>query len=172
MQRQVGAKSIQAVAIAYVMQKTPHVFPIVGCRKIEQLQANVEALDVRLSEEQIAFLESVLPFEPGFPSIFRYRSSSLNSGYTSFHFERALIVPLSTSSWSKDLNASRALRSFRVFSTCARRAPLMYDSHPQETAVSMLSTSINHPTKRPERKQCRHSVRCLHLEAVRVGTQL
>ena len=52
-QRQVGAKSIQAVAIAYVMQKTPYVFPIIGCRKTEQLQANIEALDVKLSEEQI-----------------------------------------------------------------------------------------------------------------------
>ena len=50
MQRQVGAKSIQAVAIAYVMQKTPYVFPIIGCRKTEQLRANIEALDVRLSE--------------------------------------------------------------------------------------------------------------------------
>ena len=68
MQRQVGAKSIQAVAIAYVMQKTPYVFPIIGCRKTEQLQANIEALDVKLSEEQIKYLEGVLPFDPGFPS--------------------------------------------------------------------------------------------------------
>ena len=52
------------------MQKTPYVFPIIGCRKIEQLQANVEALDVVLSEEQIKYLESVLPFDPGFPHTF------------------------------------------------------------------------------------------------------
>ena len=65
--QQVGTKSIQAVAIAYVMQKTPYVFPIIGCRKIEQLQANIEALDVSLSPEQIKYLESILPFEPGFP---------------------------------------------------------------------------------------------------------
>ncbi|KAI0772770.1 NADP-dependent oxidoreductase domain-containing protein [Trametes elegans] len=65
--KQVGAKSIQAVAIAYVMQKTPYVFPIIGMRKVEQLQANVEALDVSLSEEQVKYLESVLSFEPGFP---------------------------------------------------------------------------------------------------------
>ncbi|KAI0719853.1 Aldo/keto reductase [Cerioporus squamosus] len=65
--QQVGAKSIQAVAIAYVMQKTPYVFPIVGCRKIEQLQANLEALDVSLSPEQIKYLEGILPFDPGFP---------------------------------------------------------------------------------------------------------
>ena len=58
---------IAAVALAYVMQKTPYVFPIIGCRKIEQLQANIEALDVALSPEQIKYLEDVLPFEKGFP---------------------------------------------------------------------------------------------------------
>ena len=68
--QQVGAKSIQAVAIAYVMQKTTHVFPIVGGRKVEQLDANIEALDITLSDEQINFLEGVLPFKKGFPHNF------------------------------------------------------------------------------------------------------
>ena len=68
-QKQVGAKSIQAVAIAYVMQKAPFVFPIIGGRKKEQLDANVEALEIALSEEQIKFLEGVLPFDPGFPNV-------------------------------------------------------------------------------------------------------
>ncbi|KAJ7650996.1 arylalcohol dehydrogenase [Roridomyces roridus] len=67
---EVGAKSIHAVAIAYVMQKTPYCFPIVGGRKIEHLDANIEALDVSLSQEQIEYLESVLPFDPGFPGWF------------------------------------------------------------------------------------------------------
>ncbi|KAI0767475.1 Aldo/keto reductase [Fomes fomentarius] len=65
--QQVGAKNIQAVAIAYVMQKTPYVFPVIGCRKLEQLQANIEALDIALSPEQIKYLENVLPFDLGFP---------------------------------------------------------------------------------------------------------
>ncbi|KAJ7071805.1 Aldo/keto reductase [Mycena belliarum] len=64
---EVGTKSITAVAIAYVMQKVPYCFPIVGGRKIEHLLSNVEALDILLTPEQIAFLESVVPFEPGFP---------------------------------------------------------------------------------------------------------
>ncbi|KAI0700989.1 Aldo/keto reductase [Cerioporus squamosus] len=68
--KQVGAESIQAVAIAYVMHKTTHVLPIVGGRKVEQLEANIEALDVTLSEQQITFLESSLPFNPGFPHSF------------------------------------------------------------------------------------------------------
>ncbi|KAI9025398.1 Aldo/keto reductase [Hyaloraphidium curvatum] len=68
--KEVGTKSITAVAIAYVMQKTPYVFPIVGGRKVEHLMDNIEALTLSLSKEQIAKLEAVLPFEPGFPSNF------------------------------------------------------------------------------------------------------
>ena len=59
-----------SVAIAYVMQKTPYVFPIVGGRKVEQLEGNIEALNVTLSEEQIKYLESSVPFDPGFPHTF------------------------------------------------------------------------------------------------------
>lgn len=63
----VGAKSLNAVAIAYVMQKTPHVFPIIGGRKVDHLMQNLEALEISLGAEQIKLLESVLPFDPGFP---------------------------------------------------------------------------------------------------------
>ena len=50
-----------------MMQKTTHVFPIIGGRKVEQLEANIEALSVALSDEQIKYLEDVLPFVRGFP---------------------------------------------------------------------------------------------------------
>ncbi|EHY51811.1 putative aryl-alcohol dehydrogenase aad14 [Exophiala dermatitidis] len=62
-----GVESLSAVAIAYVMHKAPNVFPIVGGRKIEHLQDNIKALSIKLTDEQIAFLESVKPFDPGFP---------------------------------------------------------------------------------------------------------
>ncbi|CAL1709969.1 unnamed protein product [Somion occarium] len=65
---EIGAKSISSVAIAYVMQKAPYVFPIVGGRKIEHLHQNIEALEIALSPEQIAYLESVQPFDLGFPT--------------------------------------------------------------------------------------------------------
>ncbi len=58
---------LATVAIAYVMQKTPFVFPIIGGRKVEQLDDNIEALSIALSEEQVKYLESILPFNPGFP---------------------------------------------------------------------------------------------------------
>ena len=68
--KEVGTEHITAVAIAYVMQKAPHVFPIIGGRKIEHLTANLEALKITLTSDHIKYLESVIPFEPGFPSYF------------------------------------------------------------------------------------------------------
>lgn len=59
---------MHTVAIAYLMQKTPYVFPIVGGRKVEHLIQNLEALDISLSDEQIKYLESIVPFDLGFPS--------------------------------------------------------------------------------------------------------
>lgn len=50
-----------------MLQKTPYVFPIIGGRKVEQLEANIEALSVSLSEEQVKYLESIVPFDVGFP---------------------------------------------------------------------------------------------------------
>lgn len=52
------------------MQKTPYVFPLMGGRKVEHLLSNIEALDISLTPEHIAFLESILPFDPGFPTNF------------------------------------------------------------------------------------------------------
>ncbi|KAJ8075319.1 putative aryl-alcohol dehydrogenase aad14 [Marasmius tenuissimus] len=64
---EIGAKSITSVAIVYVMQKTTYVFPIIGGRKVEHLEQNLEALDITLTPEQIKFLESKIPFDLGFP---------------------------------------------------------------------------------------------------------
>ncbi|CAK1358509.1 unnamed protein product [Cercospora beticola] len=58
---------ITSVALAYVMQKTPNVFPIVGGRKIEHLKGNIEALGLKLSQEDIDEIESAYPFSIGFP---------------------------------------------------------------------------------------------------------
>jgi len=66
--KEVGTEHITAVAIAYLLQKTPHVFPIVGGRKVEHLLANIEALGLSLTPEHIAKIESVTPFDLGFPS--------------------------------------------------------------------------------------------------------
>lgn len=49
------------------MAKTPRVFPIVGGRKVEHLKDNIQALSIKLSNEQIERLEKASPFAPGFP---------------------------------------------------------------------------------------------------------
>lgn len=61
------------VAIAYIMQKTPYVFPIIGGRKVEHLHSNIGALDIALTPEHIKQIESVVPFDVGFPSNFIVR---------------------------------------------------------------------------------------------------
>lgn len=65
-----GLESLSTIALAYVMQKTPNVFPIIGGRKVEHLHDNIKALTIKLTPEQITFLESQTEFEPGFPSNF------------------------------------------------------------------------------------------------------
>ncbi|KAJ7681514.1 hypothetical protein B0H17DRAFT_1205792 [Mycena rosella] len=52
------------------MHKAPFVYPIIGSRKVEHLMANIEALDITLTAEHIAYIESILPFDTGFPSDF------------------------------------------------------------------------------------------------------
>ncbi|KAJ7677888.1 aryl-alcohol dehydrogenase [Mycena polygramma] len=68
--KKIGAQHITAVAIAYTMHKAPYLFPIIGGRKIEHLMANIEALDITLTPEQIAEIEAALPFDKGFPNNF------------------------------------------------------------------------------------------------------
>lgn len=65
-----GIESVTAIAIAYVMAKAPNVFPIVGGRKVEHLHDNIKALEIKLTPEQIEYLESAKPFDIGFPNNF------------------------------------------------------------------------------------------------------
>lgn len=65
-----GVGSPSVIALAYVLQKAPNVFPVVGGRRVEHLKANIQALSIRLTEEQIHYLESVQDFDIGFPLSF------------------------------------------------------------------------------------------------------
>ncbi|KAL4820984.1 NADP-dependent oxidoreductase domain-containing protein [Aspergillus spinulosporus] len=62
--------TLSAVALAYLLHKTPYVFPIVGQRKIEHLKANVKALEIELSKEDMDKIDMAVPFDPGFPMSF------------------------------------------------------------------------------------------------------
>ncbi|RDB16161.1 Aryl-alcohol dehydrogenase [NADP(+)] [Hypsizygus marmoreus] len=65
--KEVGTTHVTAVALAYLLHRTPFVFPIIGGRKVEHLLGNIEALDISLSEEQMKELESAVEFDLGFP---------------------------------------------------------------------------------------------------------
>jgi aryl-alcohol dehydrogenase-like predicted oxidoreductase len=65
-----GIGSVTAVALAYVMSKTTNVFPLVGGRRVENLQDNIQALSIKLTTAQIEYLESIKPLDVGFPNNF------------------------------------------------------------------------------------------------------
>ncbi|KAL3419641.1 Norsolorinic acid reductase B [Phlyctema vagabunda] len=58
---------VTSIALAYVQQKTPYVFPIIGGRKVEHLKSNVKALEISLTEDDITQIDSAYDFDPGFP---------------------------------------------------------------------------------------------------------
>ncbi|KAI0537913.1 aryl-alcohol dehydrogenase [Xylaria digitata] len=62
-----GIESVTAIALAYVMTKYPYVYPIIGGRKVNHLEDNIQSLKISLTDKQIEYLESVVPFELGFP---------------------------------------------------------------------------------------------------------
>jgi diketogulonate reductase-like aldo/keto reductase len=65
-----GIESVTAIALAYVMSKAANVFPVIGGRKVKHLKDNIKALSIKLTDEQIEYLENVKPFAPGFPHNF------------------------------------------------------------------------------------------------------
>ncbi|KAJ5922479.1 aryl-alcohol dehydrogenase AAD14 [Penicillium verrucosum] len=77
-----GIESVTAIAIAYVMSKTPNVFPVVGGRKVEHLHDNIQALSIRLTQKQVEFLESANEFDIGFPQNFAGRDPTVTDGRT------------------------------------------------------------------------------------------
>lgn len=58
---------LTSVALAYVMHKTPYVFPIIGGRNIEHLKGNIEALKLKLTEKDIMEIEGAKEFDLGLP---------------------------------------------------------------------------------------------------------
>jgi len=72
--------TITGIALSYVMQKTPYVFPICGGRKVSHLKDNIDALtNVRLTDEDIKELEASSPLDLGFPHAFLGGSNPKNN---------------------------------------------------------------------------------------------
>jgi aryl-alcohol dehydrogenase-like predicted oxidoreductase len=76
---------ITSVALAYVMHKAPYVFPIVGGRKVEHLKGNIEALGLKLSDEEVDEIDAESGFKVGFPMsfLFEFGGKTYNTRQTS-----------------------------------------------------------------------------------------
>jgi diketogulonate reductase-like aldo/keto reductase len=73
---------ITSIALAYVMHKAPYVFPIVGGRKVSHLQGNIDALGIKLSQDEIDEIDGAEPFDIGFPMnfLFGYGGKQFKTG--------------------------------------------------------------------------------------------
>ncbi|GAB7332353.1 hypothetical protein MBLNU13_g04175t1 [Cladosporium sp. NU13] len=70
---------ITSVALAYVLHKTPNVFPIVGGRKKSHLDGNIAALSLKLTSEDIEKIDSAYAFDIGFPLNFLFMGQTTPS---------------------------------------------------------------------------------------------
>lgn len=61
-----------SIALAYVMHKTPYVFPIVGGRSVKHLEGNIVVLEIMLDEKDIDEIEGAFEFDAGFPMQFLF----------------------------------------------------------------------------------------------------
>ncbi|KAI0168408.1 aryl-alcohol dehydrogenase AAD14 [Pestalotiopsis sp. NC0098] len=95
-----GTDSVQQIALAYVMRKARNVFPLVGCRKPSHLEDNIQALSIRLTDDQVRRLESVKPFDLGFPMNFIGDDPRETGGYADM-FERLIGAKLALPSPQK-----------------------------------------------------------------------
>ena len=60
-------RSMPQVALAWLRQRPVPVIPILGARKVSQLQDNLTSLDLNLSADQVRSLDEASGIEMGFP---------------------------------------------------------------------------------------------------------
>lgn len=61
---------ITSIALAYLMHKSPYVYPIVGGRKVSHLEGNIAALGLCLTPQEIREIDNAYGFDMGFPHSF------------------------------------------------------------------------------------------------------
>lgn len=64
---QARGEPLTSIALAYILHKTPYVFPIIGGREVSQLMANISALLLDLSDAEMEQIENAYAFDIGFP---------------------------------------------------------------------------------------------------------
>jgi aryl-alcohol dehydrogenase-like predicted oxidoreductase len=74
-------RSAAQVALAWLRYREVPVIPIVGARRMAQLQDNLESLTLQLSREQVSALDEASAIELGFPHEFYQREMVKNLVY-------------------------------------------------------------------------------------------
>ena len=69
------------MALAWLRYRKVPVIPIVGARRMAQLQDNLESLTLQLSREQVSALDEASAIELGFPHEFYQREMVKNLVY-------------------------------------------------------------------------------------------
>ncbi|KAL8755651.1 MAG: hypothetical protein Q9199_003483 [Rusavskia elegans] len=118
--------TLTSVALAYVLHKAPYVFPIVGGRKIEHLQGNIDALSVELRPEDLAEIEGAVDFDPGCPLIF---ISPMAKGGAKFRRMSSLPICLASSIMWRDLSQFVLIRPAEPWTGSRGTLLGMYDWH-------------------------------------------
>jgi aryl-alcohol dehydrogenase-like predicted oxidoreductase len=76
---QVGRTPAQvAIRWVYQQQARAQIIPILGARSLAQMEENLGILDFVLSHEQLASLDAIAKFDPGFPWSFLHSENVLN----------------------------------------------------------------------------------------------
>ncbi|KAL0253251.1 hypothetical protein SLS55_010223 [Diplodia seriata] len=68
--------TLQAVALAYLYQQSTYVVPIVGVQTVEHVRALNDAVEVRLSDDEVTAIHEASAFVPLFPVSFLYQSET------------------------------------------------------------------------------------------------
>lgn len=63
-------RTVSQVALRWCIQRNFVSIPLIGCRKLSQLEDSLGALEFQLTEEQVARLDSVTNYQPGYPHDF------------------------------------------------------------------------------------------------------
>lgn len=59
--------SVSQIALAWLLSRPPVTSVIIGVKRIEQLEDNLGAIDITLTEEELACLETVSALPPYYP---------------------------------------------------------------------------------------------------------
>jgi aryl-alcohol dehydrogenase-like predicted oxidoreductase len=87
-----------SVALAWVQGRPGVTSTIIGARRMDQLDQNLAALDLRLTADQIARLDTLSKPTLSFPMQFLHVASMFSQGGTTVNGEKAMVWPLAPKS--------------------------------------------------------------------------